>query len=154
MIKHVLWVLCTASKTSPEYFISKGHRRHVTRYFLTRESVSRYRRTLRRCMRNKILRSEKAKYHYILPFFFKINKGELPLMYSCVCFVCEFIDLADFSALLCDPCHSIHKRSQGRTAKQLAVRTLSTRMRFAARKPIESQIFSTRGKVLSSLHLS
>ena len=75
-------------------------------------------------------------------------------MYSCVCFVSEFIDLADFSALLCDPCHSIHKRSQGRTAKQLAVRTLSTRMRFAARKPIESQIFSTRGKVLSSLHLS
>ena len=150
-------MLClTASKTSPEYFISKGHRRpaHVTRYFLTRESVSRYRRPFRRCMRNKILRSEKARYHYILLFFFKINKGELPLMYSCVCFVCEFIDLADFLALLCDPCHSIHKRSQGRTAKQLAVRTLSTRMRFAARKPMESQIFSTRGKVLSSLHLS
>ena len=33
------------------------------------ESVSRYRRPLRLCMRNKILRSANAKYHYILPFF-------------------------------------------------------------------------------------
>ena len=28
-------------------------------------------------------------------------------MYSCV-FSCEFIDLVDFLAPLCDPCHSIH----------------------------------------------
>ena len=31
-------------------------------------SVSLYRRPLRRCMRNKMLRSANAKYHYILPF--------------------------------------------------------------------------------------
>ena len=35
-----------------------------------------------------------------------------------------------------------------------AVLTLSTRRRFAAQKPIELQIFSTRGKLLSSLHRS
>ena len=34
----------------------------------TRESVSRYRRPLRRCMRINILRYANAKYHYILPF--------------------------------------------------------------------------------------
>ena len=115
--------------------------------------MSRYRRPLRRCMRNKILRSEKAKYHYILPFFFKINKGELPLMFSCVCLVCEFIDLADFLALLCDPCHSIHKRSQGRTAKQLAVRTLSTRMRFAARKPIADFFDQRQSSIIATPQL-
>ena len=43
-------------------------------------------------MRNKILRSANAKYHYSYLFFYKINKGDLPLMYSCV-FWCEFIDL-------------------------------------------------------------
>ena len=35
-----------------------------------------------------------------------------------------------------------------------AVLILSTRRRFAAQKPIELQIFSTRGKLLSSLHRS
>ena len=35
-------------------------------------------------MRNKILRSANAKYHYsYLLIFYKINKGDLPLMYSC-----------------------------------------------------------------------
>ena len=29
-----------------------------------------------RCMGNKILMSAKAKYNYILPFFYKINKGD------------------------------------------------------------------------------
>ena len=43
-------------------------------------------------MRNKILRSENAKYHYSYYFFYKINKGDLPLMYSCA-FWSEFIDL-------------------------------------------------------------
>ena len=61
-------------------------------WILTRDSVSRYGRRLRRCTRNKILRSANAKYHYILPFFYNINKGDLPLMYSCV-FWCEFIDV-------------------------------------------------------------
>ena len=35
-------------------------------------------------MRNKILRSANAKYHYSYLFFYKINKGDLPLMHSCV----------------------------------------------------------------------
>ena len=77
-------------------------------YFLTRESVSHYKRPLRSCKRNKILRSANAKYHYILPFFYQINKGDLVLKYLSV-FWCEFMDLVNFLALLCDPCHSIHK---------------------------------------------
>ena len=35
------------------------------------------------------MRSGNAKYHYILPFFYKINKRDLPLMHSCV-FWCEW----------------------------------------------------------------
>ena len=35
--------------------------------------MSRYRRPLRRCMRNKTLGSANAKYHYILPFFYEIH---------------------------------------------------------------------------------
>ena len=46
-------------------------------------------------MRNKILRSANAKYHYFYFFFYKINKGDLPLMYSCT-FWCEVIDLVGF----------------------------------------------------------
>ena len=41
-------------------------------------------------MRNKIPRSTNAKYHYSYLFFYKMNKGDLPFMYSCV-FWCEFI---------------------------------------------------------------
>ena len=50
-------------------------------------------------MRNKILRSANAKYHYSYLFFYKINKGDLPLMYPCV-FWCEFIDLVGFLAVI------------------------------------------------------
>ena len=64
-------------------------------YFLTRELVSCYKQLLRCCMRNKILRSANSKYHYILPFFYKIYKGDLPLMYSSF-FWCEFIDQVNF----------------------------------------------------------
>ena len=46
-------------------------------------------------MSNKILRSSDAKYHYSYLFFYKINNGDLSLMYSCV-FWCEFIDLVGF----------------------------------------------------------
>ena len=77
-------------------------------YFLTRESVSHYKRPLRSCKRNKILRSANAKYHYILPFFYQINKGDLVLKYLSV-FCCEFMDLVNFLAVLCDPWHSIRK---------------------------------------------
>ena len=47
-------------------------------------------------MRNKILRSANAKYHYSYLFFYKINKEDLPLMYSC-----EFIDLVGFFGRYC-----------------------------------------------------
>ena len=51
-------------------------------------------------MRNKILRSANAKYHYSYLFFYKINKGDLPLMYSFVVW-CEFIDLVGFFGCYC-----------------------------------------------------
>ena len=51
-------------------------------------------------MRNKILRSANAKYHYSYLFFYKINKGDLRLMYSCV-FWCKFIDLVGFFGYYC-----------------------------------------------------
>ena len=61
-----------------------------------------YRRPLRRCMRNKTLRSANVKYHYIVPFFHEINKGDLPLMYSCALWE-EFIDLVVFLAVIVCP---------------------------------------------------
>ena len=71
--------------------------------------MSRYKRPLRLGMSNKILRSADTKYHYFYAFFNKINTGDLPLMYSCFFFWCEFIDLVVFfRMLLCDPCHSLH----------------------------------------------
>ena len=50
-------------------------------------------------MRNKILRSTNAKYHYPYLFFYKINKEDLLLMYFCV-FWCEFIVLLGFLAVV------------------------------------------------------
>ena len=86
------------------------------------------------CMRNKILRSANVKYYYSYLFFCKINKGDLPLMYSCV-FWCEFIDLVGFFGSCClTPVTFFIIRSKGSTEKQPAVRTLSTRRRFATRK--------------------
>ena len=76
---------------------------HVTSVFSLRESVSLYKQPVRLCMSNKILRSANAKYHYSYLFFYKINKGDLPLMYSCV-FWCEFIDLVGvFLAVIVSP---------------------------------------------------
>ena len=115
--------------------------------FLTRDSASRYRQPLRNnVVLSWVLRSANAKNHYYYFFFYKINKGDLPLMYSCV-FWCEFIDLVGFLAVIVWPLHVtiFTIQSKGSTQKQLAVATLSARRRFAARKPIESQIFSTRG---------
>ena len=37
--------------------------------------------------------------HFILLIFYKIYKGDLPLMYSCV-FWCELIDLVVFLAVI------------------------------------------------------
>ena len=63
-------------------------------YFLTRESVSRYKQPLRLCIRNNTqgLRTLNI---IVFTFFYNINKGDLPLMYSCVLW-CEFIDLLVF----------------------------------------------------------
>ena len=56
-------------------------------------------------MRNKILRPANSKYRYSYLFFYKINKGDLPSMYSCA-FWCEFIDLVGvFWLLLFDHYH-------------------------------------------------
>ena len=79
------------------------------------------------------------------------------LMCSCV-FWCESsIDLVIFFlvvTVIVTHVNPFIRRSKGCTEKkQPAVRTLFTRRRFGARKPIESRIFWTRGKVLSSLHL-
>ena len=51
-------------------------------------------------MRNKILRSTNAKYHYSYLSFYKMNKGDLSLMYPCV-FWCGFIDLVGFFGCYC-----------------------------------------------------
>ena len=76
------------------------------------------------------------------------------MTYSCV-FWREFIDLIGFFGCYCLTPNTLYIiRSKGIREKQPAVRTLSTRRRFAARKPIESQMFLARGKLLSSLHRS
>ena len=63
-------------------------------------------------MRNIILRSANAKYHYILPFFNKMSEGDLPLLYSCV-FWREFIGLVVFFLLLlCDHCRSVRQNNR------------------------------------------
>ena len=54
-----------------------------------------------------------------------------------VSFWCEFIDLVDFLVLFCDPCHFTLKTKSRLHRKTAGVRTMSTRRRFAARKPIE-----------------
>ena len=74
--------------------------------------MSRYKRPLRLCMKKKtVLRSSNVNIISFLPFFYKINEGDLPLMYSCV---------PVLWLLLCDPCHSLegqgsHNNSQKTT---------------------------------------
>ena len=46
-----------------------------------------------------ILRSANANIISFLPFFYIINKGDLPLMYPCVLW-CEFVDLVGFLAVI------------------------------------------------------
>ena len=77
-------------------------------------------------------------YSYL--FFYKINKGDLPLMYSCV-FCCEFIDFVGvfFGCYCLTPVTLFIIRCKGSTEKQPVVRTLSTRRRFADRKPIDQR---------------
>ena len=56
--------------------------------------MSRYKQPLRLCIRNKI-KGLPTLNIIVFTFFYSINKGDLPLMYSCV-FWCEFIDLVVF----------------------------------------------------------
>jgi len=82
-------------------------------------AVSRYKRPLRLCMRDKILISANAKYHFTftLIFFYKMNKGDLPLMYSHY-FCCEFIDLVVFFGCYCvTPVPEESDRGRTTTAK-------------------------------------
>ena len=76
-------------------------------------------------------------------------------MYSWV-FLCEFINLIVFFGCYCvTPWHSLFTiQSKSSTEKLLVVQTLSTQRQFVAETPIKSQIFLTRGKLLSSLHCS
>ena len=114
--------------------------------------LSRKRRPLRLCMRYWGLRTLNIIIFYL--FFYKIYKGDLPLIYSCI-FWCEFIDLVGFFC-----CYFVTLvtpfiiRSKGCTGKQPTVRTLSTRRRFAGPKTHQIGNFFARGKVLTSLHLS
>ena len=58
----------------------------------------RYKQPVRLCIRNKIQGLRKLNI-IVFTFFYNINKGDLPLMYSCV-FQCEFIDLVGFFFVL------------------------------------------------------
>ena len=49
-----------------------------------------------------VLRSANANIISFLPFFYKINEGDLPLMYSCVLW-CEFVDVVGFLAVIVWP---------------------------------------------------
>ena len=61
--------------------------------------MSRYKQQLRWEIKYRGLRTLNI-IHYSYLFFYKINKGDLPLMYSCV-FWCEFIDLVGFFGCYC-----------------------------------------------------
>ena len=101
---------------------SQASQPHVTSVFITRESVSRYKRPLRLCMRNKILRSANAKCHF---FFYKINKRDLPRMYSLCSLVwikastsTVFFPGGGGGLLLCDSRHfSLYEVLKGNTEK-------------------------------------
>ena len=69
-------------------------------------------------MRNEILRSANARFHFSQLFFYEMNKGDLPLMYSCV-FWCEFIALVGFFGCNClTPVTLSSDRGQTITAKK------------------------------------
>ena len=100
-----------------------------------------------------MLRSPNAKYHYSYLFFYKINKGHLLLMYSCV-FGLKSAIWSFFWLLLFDPVTLFIIRSKDSTEKQPAVRTLSNQRRVRPENPSNRRFFSTRCKLLSSLHCS
>ena len=73
---HCTWYSTSYKCCSRDYILifPKAPQAHVASvmcyvHFLTRVSVSRYKRPLRLFMRNQILRSANAKYHFISTFF-------------------------------------------------------------------------------------
>ena len=105
-------------------------------------------------MRNTILWSPNAKYHDSYLFFYKINKGHLLLMYSCV-FRFEISDLVVFFGCYClTPVTLFIIWSKDSSEKQPAVRTLSIQRQVRPENPSNRRFFSTRGKLLSSPHRS
>ena len=109
---------------------------------------------LQACMRNKILRSANAKYHYSYLFFYKINKGDLPLMDSCV-FWCEFIDLVGFLAVIFWPLllSSYYEvKAVQKNSRPSGPCLLEGGLR--PENPLNCRFSSIRGKLLSSLHRS
>ena len=106
--------------------------------------MSCYKQPLRLCVRNIILRSTNAKYHYSYLFFYKMNKGDLNLGCIPVFFgVNSMIKLFFFGCYCLTPVTLFIIGSKGSTEKQPGVGTLSTQKQFTARKTIESQIFLT-----------
>ena len=82
-----------------------------------------------------MLRSPNAKYHYSYLFFYKINKGHLLLMYSCVFFVWNQRFGRFFGCYCLTPVTLFIIRSKDSTEKQPAVRTLSNQRRVRPENP-------------------
>ena len=78
--------------------------------------MSRYKQPLRLCIRNNIqgLRTLNI---IVFTFFYNINKGDLPLMYSCV-FWCEFIDLVVFFFRIMKRVTGVTNNGQKKCTKQ------------------------------------
>ena len=63
------------------HYLAQASQAYVTSVLCKRVGVALQVTVETLCKRNKILRSVKAKYHYFYFFFYKVNKGDLPLMY-------------------------------------------------------------------------
>ena len=100
-----------------------------------------------------MLRSPNAKYHYSYLFFYKINKDTY---FWCIpVFLVWNQRFGHFFGCYClTPVTLFIIRSKDSTEKQPAVRTLSNQRRVWPENPSNRRFFSTRGKLLSSLHCS
>ena len=103
--------------------------------------MSRYKQPLTLWMRNTVLRSPNAKYHYSYLFFYKINKGHLLLMYFCVFFVWNQRFGRFFGCYCLTPVTLFIIRSKDSTEKQPAVRTLSIQRRVWPENPSNRRFF-------------
>ena len=107
-------------------------------HFHTRESVSRYRRPLRRCMRINIPRSANAKYHYILPFRLYNESGRLTFDV----FLWFLVWIHRFSRSFCyygvPPCNSLHvlQGSHNKNRLNRWIRTEKTQEYIKGKSPL------------------